>query len=67
MVGGIEREMTIELKPQALQAAGISVGDVVQALQMQNLAAPVGRLNGALDERTIRLRGRLERRRVRAA
>ena len=33
---------------------------VVQALQAQNLAAPVGRLDGDLDERTIRLRGRLE-------
>ena len=30
------------------------------ALQSQNLAAPVGRINGALDEKTIRLRGRLE-------
>src|SRR6478735_3141339 len=27
---------------------------------MQNLAAPVGRVNGDLDERAIRLRGRLE-------
>ena len=60
VVGGIEREMTIALKPQALQAAGIGVGDVVQALQSQNLAAPVGRLNGTLDERTIRLLGRLD-------
>ena len=59
VVGGIEREMTIALKPQALQAAGIGVSDVVQALQTQNLAAPVGRLNGTLDERTIRL-GRLD-------
>jgi len=28
--------------------------------EAQNLAAPVGRLNGNLDERTIRLQGRLE-------
>ncbi|HEX7085850.1 MAG TPA: efflux RND transporter permease subunit [Vicinamibacterales bacterium] len=60
VVGGVEREMTIELKPQALQAAGVAVSEVVQALQAQNLAAPVGRLNGTLDERTIRLLGRLE-------
>jgi hydrophobe/amphiphile efflux-1 (HAE1) family protein len=60
VVGGIEREMTIELKPQALQAEGVGVGEVVQALQAQNLAAPVGRLNGPLDERTIRLKGRLD-------
>ena len=39
----------------------MSVAQVVQALQAQNLAAPVGRLNGQFDERTIRLRGRLEK------
>ena len=60
LVGGVKREMTIQLKPEALQAAGISVGDVVGALQAQNLAAPVGRVNGELQERTIRLQGRLE-------
>ena len=60
LVGGVKREMTIQLKPEALQAAGISVGEVVGALQAQNLAAPVGRVNGDLQERTIRLQGRLE-------
>ena len=60
VVGGIKREMTVELLPPALEAAGVSVAQVVQALQSQNLAAPVGRLNGTLDERTIRLQGRAE-------
>ena len=60
IVGGIERELAVELRPRALQASGASVGQVVQALQSQNLAVPVGRLAGDLDERTIRLRGRLE-------
>jgi hydrophobe/amphiphile efflux-1 (HAE1) family protein len=61
VVGGIQRELSVELEPRALQAAGVSVGEVVQALQAQNLAAPVGRLNGPLSERTVRLRGRLDR------
>ena len=60
VVGGVERELTVQLRPSALQASGISVAQVVQALQAQNLAAPVGRLTGDLDERTIRLRGRLD-------
>src|SRR5262245_52349876 len=59
VVGGVERELTVELRPDGLQAAGVSVAQVVQALQSENLAAPVGRLTGPLDERTIRLRGRL--------
>ncbi|HLL45604.1 MAG TPA: efflux RND transporter permease subunit, partial [Longimicrobiaceae bacterium] len=60
VVGGLERELVVELRPQSLAASGVSVGQVVQALQTQNLAAPVGRLEGSLSERTIRLRGRLE-------
>jgi HAE1 family hydrophobic/amphiphilic exporter-1 len=60
LVGAIERELVVEIRPRDLQGAGISVGQVVQALQAQNLASPVGRLEGELDERTIRLRGRLD-------
>src|SRR3954447_18429340 len=58
--GKVERELTVELKPSQMQAAGVSVGQVVQALQLQNLSAPVGRVTGDLDERSIRLKGRLE-------
>ncbi len=58
--GKLERELTVELDPPRMEAAGVGVGQVVQALQAQNLAAPVGRVEGALDERSIRLRGRLE-------
>ena len=57
--GKQERELTVELRPEALQASGVSVAQVVQALQLQNLAAPVGRLDGPLEERSIRLKGRL--------
>src|SRR5690606_3858489 len=60
VVGKLERELTVELDPHALQAAGVSVAQVVQALQLQNLAAPVGRVTRSLDERSIRLHGRLE-------
>jgi HAE1 family hydrophobic/amphiphilic exporter-1 len=57
--GKREREMTIELHPDALQSSGVSVAQVVQAVQLQNMAAPVGRLETQLEERSIRLRGRL--------
>ncbi|HXH25996.1 MAG TPA: efflux RND transporter permease subunit, partial [Vicinamibacterales bacterium] len=60
LVGAAERELVVELRPHDLEASRVSVAQVVQALQAQNLAAPVGRLEGELDERTIRLRGRLE-------
>jgi len=59
VVGGVERELTVELQPDALRASGIPIGQVVQTLQAENLAVPVGKLSGAMEERTIRLRGRL--------
>ncbi|HEU4647421.1 MAG TPA: efflux RND transporter permease subunit, partial [Gemmatimonadales bacterium] len=60
VVGGVKREMTVQVRPADLQAAGLGIADVVQALGVQNLAAPVGRLNGPLEERSIRLKGRLD-------
>lgn len=61
VVGGVERELTVEIRPEAMEAAGITVAQLVGALQAQNLATPVGRLSGELDERAIRLKGKLER------
>ena len=58
VVGAETREMTINIRPDALAAANIGVNEVVGALSLQNLAAPVGRLLGTNDERTIRLGGR---------
>ncbi|ABS24456.1 efflux RND transporter permease subunit [Anaeromyxobacter sp. Fw109-5] len=60
LVGGRKRELTVELNPQAMAAAGVSASDVVGALQAQNLAAPVGRVNTPLGEQSIRLSGRLQ-------
>jgi len=60
LVGGIERELTINLHPGAVRAAGVSIEGIVQAVQAQNVSAPVGRLNAHLHETPIRLRGRLE-------
>jgi HAE1 family hydrophobic/amphiphilic exporter-1 len=59
VVGGVDREIAVNLKPGALQANGISIAQVAQALQTQNLAAPVGRVNSELAEQTIRLKGRI--------
>jgi HAE1 family hydrophobic/amphiphilic exporter-1 len=59
VVGGDTREMTVNIRPDALAAANIGIGEIVGALSAQNLAAPVGRLLGIQDERTIRLGGRV--------
>ncbi|MEO6863872.1 MAG: efflux RND transporter permease subunit [Gemmatimonadaceae bacterium] len=58
--GGVSREISVNVIPSRLNAARVSVSDVVNALNAQNLAVPVGMINGALEERSIRLRGRIE-------
>ncbi|MEO8029753.1 MAG: efflux RND transporter permease subunit, partial [Gemmatimonadota bacterium] len=61
LAGSVVRELTVQLRPADLQAAGVAVQTVVGALESQNLAAPIGSLKGALDEKSIRLKGRLDR------
>src|SRR3954463_7914375 len=58
--GKVERELTVEIRPDKLQGAGVGISQVVQAIMLQNLAAPVGSITGALDERSIRLKGRMQ-------
>ena len=60
--GGGRRQARDDGGAQARRYAGgrRERGAVVAALQAQNLAAPVGRLNGPLDEQSIRLKGKLE-------
>src|SRR4030095_405007 len=60
LAGAVERELVGEIRPRDLQARGVSVSQFVRPLQPQNLASPVGRLEGELEERTIRLKGRLD-------
>jgi hydrophobic/amphiphilic exporter-1 (mainly G- bacteria), HAE1 family len=58
VVGGSYPEMTVQLKPDAMQAADVGISDIVNALGTENLATPVGRLNSTQREESIRLLGR---------
>jgi HAE1 family hydrophobic/amphiphilic exporter-1 len=59
VIGGSYPELTVELRPEAMQAAGVGLDEVTRAVAAQNLAAPVGRLTSATNEQAIRLSGRL--------
>jgi hydrophobe/amphiphile efflux-1 (HAE1) family protein len=58
--GSLKRELSILLRTDKLRAHNVSVGDVVAAVRAQNTNAPVGKVQGALDEESIRLVGRIE-------
>jgi HAE1 family hydrophobic/amphiphilic exporter-1 len=61
VVGGDSAQLNLNVRPGALAAVGVGLDQVVAAVRAQNLAAPVGRLTSDLEQRTIRLAGRLER------
>ncbi len=49
------------LHAQKLREYNVTVAEVVNALRRQNTTAPVGNLKGELEDRSIRLVGRIER------
>jgi len=57
--GELEREMTVLLNSNAMRESRVSAQEVVAALRSQNLATPVGRVVDGLEEKSIRLAGRL--------
>lgn len=58
--GSLKRELSVLLRAEKLREYGVAVSDVVSALRTQNTNAPVGKLQGALEEESIRLVGRIE-------
>jgi hydrophobic/amphiphilic exporter-1 (mainly G- bacteria), HAE1 family len=61
VAGADSATLNVILDPNRLAATGVGVDAVVNALRLQNLAAPVGAVTGPVTERSIRLEGRLER------
>ncbi len=60
VVGGVDREISVDVRPRDMASSGVTVAQVVSAVQAQNLASPVGQIEGRLTEQAIRLRGRLQ-------
>ncbi len=60
VVGGDSAQLNVNVRPNDLAALGVGIDQVVNAIRAQNLAAPVGNVNSALEQRSIRLEGRLD-------
>lgn len=59
--GSLRRELSVLLHAEKLREYNVSVSDVTNALSRQNTNAPVGKVRSELDEKGIRLVGRIER------
>jgi len=59
--GSLRRELSVLLHSEKLREYNVSVSEVANALSRQNTNAPVGKVRSELDEKGIRLVGRIER------
>src|SRR5688572_4913867 len=59
MSGGLEREVRVFIQPDRLQAVGVTVPEVMMALQRQNMEVPAGRLESGAREQLVRVTGRI--------
>jgi HAE1 family hydrophobic/amphiphilic exporter-1 len=61
IIGGMEREIHVDVDPQKLNSRGISILQVVQALRSENLNLPSGRLQEGQHELLLRTQAEFKR------
>jgi len=59
IVGGLKRQINIQVKPERLQALGVGVADVVRAIRNENRDVPAGNVTRGNDDRVIEVKGRI--------
>jgi HAE1 family hydrophobic/amphiphilic exporter-1 len=61
LVGGVEREINLHVRPAALEAFGIGVDQIVAAVRSENQELPMGAIRSAEQERVVQINARLKR------
>jgi hydrophobic/amphiphilic exporter-1 (mainly G- bacteria), HAE1 family len=61
VVGGIQRQVNLYLKPAALESLGISADQVVAAVRSENQELPMGAIRSREQERVVQINARLKR------
>jgi hydrophobic/amphiphilic exporter-1 (mainly G- bacteria), HAE1 family len=59
IVGGNRRQIQVQLDPDAMRAYGITPPQVMQALDRENREVPAGRVRQGVEERLVRVTGRI--------
>ncbi|HKJ92517.1 MAG TPA: efflux RND transporter permease subunit, partial [Longimicrobiales bacterium] len=60
LTGGLARQIRVNVLPNRLRAAGVSVSDVMGALQRQNMDVPAGQIQTGVTQQLVRVAGRIE-------
>jgi len=61
IVGGIDRQINVFLKPAAMESLGISAEQVVAAVRSENQELPLGAIRSREQERVVQINARLKR------
>ena len=61
VVGGTKREINIYLKPQAMEAFGVTPEQVVAAVNYENQDLPMGAIRSLEQERVVKIEARMQR------
>lgn len=60
VVGGVERQVQVNLKPAAMEALGISTEQVAAALRSENQELPLGNIRSTEQDRVVQINARLK-------
>jgi HAE1 family hydrophobic/amphiphilic exporter-1 len=61
LVGGVQRQVNLWVRPDALEALGIGIDQVVAAVRSENQELPMGAIRSAEQERVVQINARLKR------
>jgi len=60
VIGGLEREINVYLKPASLEALGVGVDQVVAAVRSENQELPMGAIRSREQERVVQINARMK-------
>ncbi|MDB5841148.1 MAG: efflux transporter permease subunit [Herminiimonas sp.] len=60
LVGGVKREIQIYVKPNEMEALGIGVDQVINAIRSENQELPTGAIRSLSDEKVVQVQGRIK-------
>jgi HAE1 family hydrophobic/amphiphilic exporter-1 len=60
VIGGVDRQVQVNLKPSAMEALGISTEQIGAALRSENQELPLGNIRSAEQDRVVQINARLK-------
>jgi HAE1 family hydrophobic/amphiphilic exporter-1 len=61
LVGGVQRQVNLYVRPEALEALGVGIDQVVAAVRSENQELPMGAIRSLEQERVVQINARMKR------